>query len=151
MKLFQRYKALDISNDGRISTEALLIMPELAVNPLKRRIVHMIDSDNQGAVSFKKFMMALAPLSEFAPPEEKIEFAFRVYDVNQDGVISSSDLRVIIRILVGSYMSEEYVSNLVEQTMREADADFDGAITLSEFKGSIAKSISHEKILTMIV
>jgi serine/threonine-protein phosphatase 2B regulatory subunit len=87
LKLFKRYKDLDLNNDGRIDTDMLLEMPELSVNPLRRRIVNMVDEDNSGQVSFKRFMLALSPLCENATRDEKIEFAFRVYDVNHDGLI----------------------------------------------------------------
>jgi serine/threonine-protein phosphatase 2B regulatory subunit len=153
LKLFKRYKDLDTDNDGYIDCDLLLEMPELSVNPLKRRIVNMFDTKEtqNGQISFKKFMIALSPLCENATREEKIDFAFRLYDVNRDGKVCQSDLRVIIKLLVGNSMSEDYITNLVRQTMKDADRNGDSEITFEEFQSSIANSISIEKILTMIV
>lgn len=68
-------------------------------------------------------------MCENAPPEEKLDFAFRIYDVNGDNVIDHSDLRIIIKLLVGNNMSEQYVTQLVETAMKDADKDGNMEIT----------------------
>lgn len=62
VKLFKRYKELDKKKEGYIHCDQLLDMPELSVNPLRRRIVNMVDEDKTGQISFKAFMKGILVL-----------------------------------------------------------------------------------------
>lgn len=93
-KLFKSYRELDIQPNGSIDSDQLLNLPELSINPLRKRIVNMVQVDEEkngiGLVSFNGVVKTLSPMSELATLEEKIKFAFRIYDINGDGVIDHS-------------------------------------------------------------
>ncbi|RKO85489.1 calcineurin subunit B [Blyttiomyces helicus] len=133
--LYRRFKHLDKDNTGSIAVDDMQGIPELAMNPLSRRIVAVFDADGRGEVSFRQFVAALSVFSRDAKREQKLSFAFKVYDVNNDGVISSSDLFIVLKQMVGSNLDDAQVQSLVERTILEADTiDNDGAISFGEFK-----------------
>ncbi|KXS14437.1 hypothetical protein M427DRAFT_33127 [Gonapodya prolifera JEL478] len=67
------------------------------------------------------------------------DIAFKVYNLNSDGFIDPSDLFSIMRIMVGSSLSDTQLQQIVDKTMVEVDViDKDGKISFEEFKRSMA-------------
>lgn len=67
--------------------------------------------------------------------------AFKVYDVNGDGLINLSDMYVILRLMVGSNMSDEKINKLARQIIVDADVlDKDNSISFAEFKKAMANT-----------
>lgn len=60
--------------------------------------------------------------------EEELIRAFKLFDINNDGSITSDELRKVMKSL-GSDLSEDEVELLI----READYDGDGTLDLQEF------------------
>ena len=54
----------------------------------------MLDSDCNGEVDFKEFVLGLAELTcdPEADMERKLKFAFKVYDIDNDGYIAVDEL-----------------------------------------------------------
>lgn len=65
--------------------------------------------------------------------KQKLHFMFKIYDVDDDNRISRDDLRQILKLMVGNYVSEMKLDNLVDKTMRQADRNNDGFIDFEEF------------------
>ncbi|KAJ3017090.1 Calcineurin subunit B type 2 [Thoreauomyces humboldtii] len=147
--LYSRFKHLDKDNSGSISTEEMTAIPELAMNPLANRVVAVFDLDGRNEVNFRQFVSALSVFSKQAKREQKLSFAFKVYDVNGDGVIDSTDLYHVLKLMVGSNLSDSQVQSLVDQTILEADVlDNDGAISFNEFKRAMFNA-DMENVLTI--
>lgn len=66
--------------------------------------------------------------------EDEVEKAFNEMDVDGNGFISASDLRVFYRAL-----GEELTDEEVDEMIRELDIDGDGQIALEEFEGLAKK------------
>ena len=78
--LYKRFRSLDKRHKGYISEDELLSIPELAISPLASRVVQVFQNLN-----FKDFVRLLAAFSDRASREDKLQFMFRVYDVDRDG------------------------------------------------------------------
>ena len=80
---------------------------EISENPLTKRVTAVFDKNKNGTVSFIEFLIGLARLASTADKEEKLRFAFEVYDVNRDGYISNGDLFSVslLAALASDYMS----------------------------------------------
>lgn len=59
--------------------------------------------------------------------------AFRVYDIDGNGVITPSELMEVLRLMVGSNLSDAQLQQIVTKTIQDADLDKDGALNLEEF------------------
>ena len=51
-------------------------------------------------------MQGLSSLSVSATNEEKLRFAFQIYDVNNDGFISNGELFTVLKMMVGSNLND---------------------------------------------
>lgn len=72
-------------------------------------------------------------LSAGASHEEKLRFAFQIYDINQDGYISNGELFTVLKMMVGNNLNDVQLQQLVDRTIIKADEDFDGKISFEEF------------------
>mmetsp|Transcript_14457 Transcript_14457/g.43727 ORF Transcript_14457/g.43727 Transcript_14457/m.43727 type:complete len:178 (-) Transcript_14457:4154-4687(-) len=130
--LYSRFRILDRSSKGYISSEELLSIPELSINPLTRRLERLFDS-----VNFKEFVEILAPFSARASHEDKVRFIFTVYDMDGDGAVSREDLELILRQLAGTSFSDEQVKEAVQQALQEAGRADAGELTLPDFEKAL--------------
>ena len=100
-RLYSRFTALDKEQKGFLTKNDLLRIPELSINPLGERIVDAFFVDVvDEQINFQQFMQTLAVFRPIKHKErrgaaetansldKKLEFAFRVYDVDNDKKIS---------------------------------------------------------------
>ena len=103
-----RFKKLDADGSGSLSMEEFLSLPELLGNPIVQRVVgkflrirnrhlfvaliDVFDDDKNGEVNFKEFLQGLSAFSAKGKKEAKLRFAFRIYDMDNDGFISNGEL-----------------------------------------------------------
>lgn len=127
-RLYKRFQQLDRKQSGTLDTTNLLMVPELAMNPLHPRIVSMFEN-----VNFQQFVTNIGAFSSGADPSRKIDFTFRLYDIDEDGFISSDDLEKILRMLVGDHIDRRTLSEVAAKVIADADTDGDGRISRDEF------------------
>jgi len=127
-RLYIRFQKLDRSQSGALQGDDLLMIPELAMNPLQPRLLALFEN-----VNFHQFVTNLGAFSPTAPPTAKAEFAFRIYDVDGDGFISEDDLNKVLRMLVGNNIPEDTLRAIVSKVITDADTDGDGKIARHEF------------------
>ena len=78
--LYKRFRAMDRKRKGYISSQELMGIPDLSINPLAQRLVRTFESMN-----FKEFARLLSNFSGRTSKEQKIDLIFRVYDIDGDG------------------------------------------------------------------
>lgn len=128
-RLYMRFQQLDRNRSGNLDADELRMIPELAMNPLMPRIVALFDSAN-----FAQFVRTMAIFGRNGSKEAKTDFAFRVYDVDGDGYISSDDLRRVLQMMVGADNLDEATSTrIVQKVIDDADTDGDQRISREEF------------------
>jgi len=123
-------------------------IPEIAINPLGERIVAAFfptndDGSNVDMIDFKQFVLTLAcfrPVKAKASDDQvnsrlsKLKFAFKMYDVNNDGRITREELLSLLNMMVGSNISQDQLASIADRTILEADSDNDGIISFDEFQ-----------------
>jgi serine/threonine-protein phosphatase 2B regulatory subunit len=147
-RLYHRFRALDADGNGQLDPSEILGVKEIQDNPLTARVTNIFDKDGNGTVSFIEFLLGLARLSAGVDPEEKLRFAFEVYDVNRDGFISNGDLFAVMKMMVGDNLTDEQLQQLVDRQIRNADKDYDGLLSFQEFKDAV-KDIGVAEQLTL--
>lgn len=130
---------MDKDGNGTITRDEFLMIPELAVNPLVKRVISIFDENNDDNVNFKEFINALSVFNTRGDKQDKLKFAFRVYDIDNDGYISNGELFTVLKMMVGNNLSDVQLQQIVDKTILEADEDGDGKISLQEF----SKVLSH--------
>eukprot|EP00123_Amoebidium_parasiticum_P019654 comp29152_c0_seq1/m.47221 comp29152_c0_seq1/g.47221 ORF comp29152_c0_seq1/g.47221 comp29152_c0_seq1/m.47221 type:complete len:179 (-) comp29152_c0_seq1:588-1124(-) len=132
--LYKRFKRLDKDNSGTITADDFLSIPELAINPLISRVIAVFDDEDGDNVNFRQFIEVLSVFRNTEDNrDKKIEFAFRIYDIDHDGFITDKELFEVLKMMVGDNLSDEQLQQIAAQTIREADTDGDGKISREEF------------------
>ncbi|XP_058523416.1 calcium and integrin-binding family member 4 isoform X2 [Ochotona princeps] len=109
------------------------------VNPFRDRICRVFS--HNGVFSFEDVLGMASVFSEQACPSLKIEYAFRIYDFNENGFIDEEDLqRIILRLLNSADVSEDLLIDLTHHVLKESDLDNDNMLSFSEFEHAMAKS-----------
>ena len=105
----------------------------MANNPLVKRVIAVLDKNKDGCISFLEFVQGLNSLSASSSQEEKLRFAFQIYDINNDGFISNGELFIVLKMMVGNNLNDVQLQQLVDRTIIKADKDLDGKISFDEF------------------
>ncbi|CRK35675.1 hypothetical protein BN1708_001306 [Verticillium longisporum] len=132
-RLRKRFMKLDKDNSGTIERDEFLSLPQISSNPLATRMIAIFDEDGGGDVDFQEFVSGLSAFSSKGNKEQKLRFAFKVYDIDRDGFISNGELFIVLKMMVGSNLKDQQLQQIVDKTIMEADLDNDGKISFDEF------------------
>ena len=104
---------------------------EKSGNPV---IVHILELfPGNGTIDFPEFLTMMSKKMKDVDSEEEIREAFRVFDKDGNGFISSAELRHVMTNLGEKLTDEE-----VDEMIREADIDGDGQVN---YEGSQVTNI----------
>ncbi|CAD1469697.1 unnamed protein product, partial [Heterotrigona itama] len=127
----EAFMLFDKDEDGTITMAELgVVMRSLGQRPSEtelRDMVNEVDQDGNGTIEFNEFLQMMSKKMKGADGEDELREAFRVFDKNNDGLISSKELRHVMTNL-GEKLSEEEVDDMI----KEADLDGDGMVNYEE-------------------
>ncbi|XP_009083180.1 PREDICTED: calcium and integrin-binding protein 1 [Acanthisitta chloris] len=95
-------------------------------------------------MSFEDFLDMLSVFSDSATSDVKSNYAFRIFDFDDDGTLDRKDLEQLVNCLTGqseeSRLSSAEMEQLIQNILEESDIDRDGTINLSEFQHVVSRS-----------
>ncbi|KAK8846860.1 calcineurin subunit B [Kwoniella newhampshirensis] len=140
MRLKKRFMKLDKDGSGSIDKDEFLQIPQIANNPLAHRMIAIFDEDGSGSVDFQEFVGGLSAFSSKGGRDEKLRFAFKVYDMDRDGFISNGELYLVLKQMVGNNLKDQQLQQIVDKTIMEADKDGDGKLSFEEFTNMVSST-----------
>ncbi|XP_059098163.1 neuronal calcium sensor 2-like isoform X2 [Tigriopus californicus] len=132
--------------DGQISRKEFSALmrqcyPNADTDKLEKHIFRMYDSNQDGFIDFREFMIVLYIMSS-GSPEENLHQIFKVFDINNDGAISMRELKRIVKDLFHLLSPEDNPeqaskSAMASMAFKEMDTNSDGKVTREEFVKAI--------------
>lgn len=131
------FNAIDKDNEGSITAKELgTALANIGAKTTELEVQAMInegDIDGNGSLDFEEFVELLGLKLSLEMSIDDYRDAFRLIDKDNNGFLSSAELRAIY-IALGIKISDEDV----EEMIREADLDCDGVVTFEEFEGMMS-------------
>mmetsp|Transcript_4974 Transcript_4974/g.8534 ORF Transcript_4974/g.8534 Transcript_4974/m.8534 type:complete len:150 (-) Transcript_4974:543-992(-) len=128
----EAFSLFDRDGDGAITPKELgTVMRSLGQTPTEAELNELINeliADGQQVIDFPEFLTIMAKKSKEAYTTEEILDAFRVFDKDGNGTITTMELRHIMTNLGEKLTDEE-----VDEMIREADVQGDGRVVYAEF------------------
>ncbi|KAL1915918.1 uncharacterized protein VTP21DRAFT_6306 [Calcarisporiella thermophila] len=105
------------------------------------RLFKAFDVDNNKEIDFREFVDGLSAFMK-GTSEEKLELSFKLYDMNQDGLVTQEEMIDVMKKLASVLSTEDQSMNITQAVARlfeDVDLNGDGRLTLEEFKLSAMK------------
>ncbi|KAF6103856.1 potassium voltage-gated channel interacting protein 3 [Phyllostomus discolor] len=102
-------------------------------------LFNAFDADGNGAICFEDFVVGLSVLLR-GTVQEKLKWAFNLYDINKDGYITKEEMLAIVKSIydmMGRHtyplVREDAPLEHVERFFQKMDRNQDGVVTIDEF------------------
>lgn len=133
------FRKMDKNGDGKLSREELLeeytkIMEESEAQAEVERIMHEVDSDNNGFIDYSEFLKGSLDSSKVLSLEN-LKLAFQMFDQDGSGTISAGELK---KVIAGKGLADNKIWNDI---IIQVDQNGDGEIDMLEFQKIIMKNI----------
>ncbi|KAI3378374.1 hypothetical protein SNEBB_000138 [Seison nebaliae] len=128
----EAFRLFDKDGDGTITIKELgVVMRSLGQNPTEKELQVMIaqvDADGNGSIDFTEFLMMIASKINQADYEEEMTEAFRVFDNDDNGTVSTNEFRNYLMEL-----GEKMADSEINQLIGSADPHNEGLIRYKDF------------------
>lgn len=114
-------------------------------------IFRTFDKNNDGVMNYKEFIVALS-LTAKGTPQQKLRWAFAIYDIDNSGQIDVEEMAEIFKAIEKLNTGpSDGVSPMekAKSVLKEMDVDSDGQISIEEFIQGINRCPSLLKPLDM--
>ena len=130
-KAYKRFQATDKDKSGMIDYTEFCEIMQIDPAPQVEKLFQMFDRDRSGQIDVREFLIGLSNFTG-AGKDDKLKFAFMVFDEDGNGVITKQEL---VKILKANHMAtnESEVARKAETIMSQADKEGDGVVSFDDF------------------
>ncbi|XP_042399252.1 calcineurin B-like protein 1 isoform X3 [Zingiber officinale] len=121
-------------------------------NLLANRLFDLFDAKQKGVIDFGDFVRALNVFHPNAAHEDKVDFSFKLYDLDGTGFIERKEVKkLLIALLSESEMklSDETLEIILDKTFQDADGNQDGKIDKKDWENLVSGNPSLMKVMTI--
>jgi Ca2+-binding EF-hand superfamily protein len=128
---------MDKRNKGVVTYQDFLVGMDRKDTESSRRLFNLIDKDGSGEVDLKEFMLGLSHVTQ-SSQEERVQFAFNLFDSDKNGIIDRSELTKIVRMSSPLSAQPQWIERRVDEVYeslhlrRNLNIDFDTFLLLAK-------------------
>ncbi|KAF2076109.1 hypothetical protein CYY_002571 [Polysphondylium violaceum] len=145
--LYKQFKKDSPSgNIDKIEFKEIMTQMGIADQFIQNLLFGVFDKNKDGTINFQEFVCGLSAITR-GTPEEKIEFAFSLYDIDGNGYISKLEMESILESMyriVGTLVTcsgkRFDPQELIDEFFDKMDENGDGLISLEEYKRGTLKN-----------
>jgi len=137
-------KKRDVNNSMNLTPEEFRILREFSTTPLGARVIKMLDEDQNGEIELEEFVEGVRQFTAKGDESSKLRFVFKIYDLDNDGYISSTELFQVVKMMTGAGIKD--IQQIVDKTILLKDKDEDGKINFEEFCEIANNAEIHKKM-----
>ena len=133
--------------------------------PYKTSVRSFYEKPNNFTCFITEFIQGVSQFSVKGDKLSKLRFAFRIYDMDNDGFISNGELFQVsiqinpknyinfnqmfqvLKMMVGNNLKDTQLQQIVDKTILFADKDEDGKISFEEFCNVVGNTDIHKKMV----
>ena len=104
--------------------EPLCAQPGLSVHPLMMKVLSTFNQDRTGNINFSEYAQALRALSIKNTLEQKLQFAFSLFDSDGDGTVQGTELFELCKMALGRAHDDHNLQRIVDHFLRRFPAGF---------------------------
>jgi len=155
-----QYQAFLVNHPGgkisRKSFQSILGegFPGTNTGKMSKHIWRIYDTNKDGFIDFREFMMVLYVMSH-GSSEENLKQLFRVFDINNDGSIDLNEMNRLVKDLLkhdGELKDKKQIKSLSKCAFSEMDENNDGKVNQEEFsKACLAKRKCSTELALKII
>lgn len=128
------------------------IFPQGNPEPLADHVFRVLDKNKDDKLDFREFMCRFN-IAKRGTAEEKLAFAFSIYDLNDDGYMTKNELLEITKAIYNTvetfttpetFPNEESIAGMI---FEEMDKNMDGFVTKEEFVSTALKNSPMKNFL----
>eukprot|EP01121_Diplochlamys_sp_Union-15-3_P016879 TRINITY_DN582_c0_g3_i3.p1 TRINITY_DN582_c0_g3~~TRINITY_DN582_c0_g3_i3.p1 ORF type:complete len:157 (-),score=45.31 TRINITY_DN582_c0_g3_i3:34-456(-) len=126
----EAFSLFDRDGDGQIGTEEIgTVFRALGQNPTQAEVEEIKKEVGGPSVDFEKFKTLMKKHKKDSPLEKDVREAFKVFDKENKGVISATELRNVLTTM-GEKLTEEEVDGLLKLVNKGGTVKLDDLISI---------------------
>ena len=119
----KKFNSLDKDKKGYVSINDIVAIPEIENNPLRYHVAQYMSNNNENeAISFEAFIKVI-DIFKNNKTDKQYKFMFDLFDFDKDGKISSEDMLINFKLLLGNSLNEDQIKEIVDKTISEYSND----------------------------
>ena len=131
----------------RMDQEIFYQIPCISISPFKEKIALIFGYDQKPSLEFLDFLSGASLFNCPGRKDIKIRTAYRLQDIDNDGVISKEDLTNYLKIITNDHLHTFEITEMVNRVMGECSSDVNQEVlTLQDFQRVITKSDFEPKL-----
>ena len=122
-KCHKKFNSLDKDKKGYVSINDIVAIPEIENNPLRYHVAQYMSNNNENeAISFEAFIKVI-DIFKNNKTDKQYKFMFDLFDFDKDGKISSEDMLINFKLLLGNSLNEDQIKEIVDKTISDYSND----------------------------
>uniref|UniRef100_A0A1I8JSQ1 Uncharacterized protein n=1 Tax=Anopheles albimanus TaxID=7167 RepID=A0A1I8JSQ1_ANOAL len=109
-------------------------------NPFRDRLLYVFSSERDDNFSFEDLLDLFSVLSDKCPLQVKATWAFRLYDFDNDNLITKEDIMMLCdRLTKEEQLGQQEKQNIADLLLQEMDLQNNGNLAVFDFVHAISK------------